>query len=139
MDNYVSEDPFYWDKVYSLFHTFNAPRDSVWNEQPTPFFQRFIPFLKHNGVKKVMDAGCGDGRNLAPFIQAGFQVSGVDFSNAALDYCKKNYQYCSNLELIKSFLENIQLPAGSTDVIICDHVLVHIREVNSAVDHFYRL
>lgn len=86
-----------------------------------------------------MDAGCGDGRNLAPLIHAGLQVSGVDFSNAALDYCKKNYPDCSNLELIHSSLEKMQLPSGSMDALICDHVLVHARDVNTALDQFYRL
>ena len=64
----VSDNPSYWNQVYEQFHKGNPSRMSVWNEEPTPFFTRLIDFLKYSGVKTILDAGCGDGRNIKQFL-----------------------------------------------------------------------
>src|SRR3989344_7977032 len=95
----VSDRPDFWNGVYNAFHRHDPPRPSIWNEEPTPFFTRSISWLRHGGVTTVMDAGCGDGRNLGPLIKAGFAVTGVDFSSTALACSAKNYPHASNLRL----------------------------------------
>ncbi|MFA5021841.1 MAG: class I SAM-dependent methyltransferase [Patescibacteria group bacterium] len=134
-----SDDSVYWDRVYAAFHQGTAPRESVWNEESTPFFSKSISWLKFLDVKNVLDAGCGDGRNLAPFIQAGFEVIGVDYSTTAIECCKRNYPNVSNLKLICCPLADIPLTSGKLDLIICDHVLVHLRNVDEVLKRFYAL
>ena len=139
MSNPISDHSEYWNNVYSGFHESQPSRKSVWNEQPTPFFERLMPFLKFKGVKTIMDAGCGDGRNLAPMINASFDVLGVDSSSKALAYCRNNYPHSKNLRLIESSLDHITLPPESFDAIICDHVLTHIRNVKDVLKQFHNL
>lgn len=127
-----------WNKVYDAFHSSDPARMSVWNEEATPFYVRLIDFLKHQGVKTVMDAGCGDGRNIKPYVEAGFQVIGVDGSSSAIEVCKKNLGNPSNLKLLQEDLTTIKEPQG-LDAIICDHVLVHIKNVEQTLDSFYNL
>jgi len=139
MSDSKSNDSNYWNGVYSGFRQDNPKRASVWNEKPTPFFVRLIPFLKYQDVNSIMDAGCGDGRNLTPLIEAGFDVIGVDSSKEALHYAKRNNLQANNLKLIQSPLDNIALPENSLDAIICDHVLTHIENPNDIFNQFYRL
>ena len=134
-----SKESTYWDDVYDRFHQHNTPGKFVWNEQPTPFFVRLIDWLKYMGVKSVMDAGCGDGRNLKPLIEAGFDVMGVDYSRRAIECCGRRYADDENLELGCHPLDNIPLTPGSLDVVICDHVLTHIRNVDRVLEQFYVL
>jgi ubiquinone/menaquinone biosynthesis C-methylase UbiE len=139
MNTIESNDHSYWNNVYSKFHNAKPKRKSVWNERPTRFFVRLIPFLKYKGMKTIIDAGCGDGRNLGPFIKAGFDVTGVDYSNVALKKCRDNFMEAKNLTLIKSGLDKIPLPDESVDVIICDHVFVHIMVMKPVLERFHRL
>src|SRR3989344_3900671 len=76
-----------WDRVYQKY---KGKRLSVCRENASPFFTNKIDYFKHLGLKKVLDAGCGDGRNLVEFAKAGFQVTGIDISEEALNRCRKN-------------------------------------------------
>ena len=128
-----------WDDVYSRFHRARPRRLSVWNETPTPFFTRLIPFLQHREVKVVVDAGCGDGKNIGPLLEAGFRVIGVDLSHAALRYCRRRFKNKKNLTLVHGSLEALPLKANSVDAIICDHVIVHVQDTAAVFGHFYRI
>jgi len=127
-----------WDRVYQAFHSNRPTRKSVWNEKPTPFFGRFLEFLKHEGVRTVFDAGCGDGRNLGPFLDAGFAVIGMDASRAALEACKKHYGGDPKLRLVHGDLAGAKL-GTSVDAVMCDHVLTHVKNISAAMNSFYRV
>jgi SAM-dependent methyltransferase len=49
------------------------------------FFQRQIETYG----QPVLDAGCGTGRLLLPFLRAGLDVDGCDVSGDMLDYCRQ--------------------------------------------------
>ena len=37
---------------------------------------------------KILDAGCGDGRNMHWFVQNNFEIYGIDSSEAAIIICR---------------------------------------------------
>ena len=45
---------------------------------PNPEVMALLPELQAEGVRRVLDAGCGAGRHLVPLAAAGFRVVGVD-------------------------------------------------------------
>ena len=49
--------------------------------------ERFVPGMK------ILDAGCGGGRNLIYFLQAGFDVYGVDQSPESIAYVRQLAQH----------------------------------------------
>lgn len=123
-----------WNRVYL---NFNDKRFSVWKESATPWLVQKIQFLKSEGVQRILDAGCGDGRNLSVFAETGFEITGIDVSKEAI----------KKAERVKSKFPDINLKIGSIeemdfqnefDAIICDFVLVHIPEIEKAVDNFYK-
>ncbi len=76
---------------------------------------------------KILDAGCGEGRNAVYFIQKGYQIYGIDPNEVAVQYCR----YLSK-SLNPDFdthrfqvgrLEEIPFHAEAFDVVICSAVL----------------
>jgi 2-polyprenyl-3-methyl-5-hydroxy-6-metoxy-1,4-benzoquinol methylase len=62
--------------------------------EPSPFAVE----VTRSGLKgrsRVLDVGCGNGRDSAHFAQLGHQVLAVDTSRAAIDLCRKTYQHLS--------------------------------------------
>ncbi len=76
---------------------------------------------------RILDAGCGEGRNMTYFINNGFNLYGIDINSDAVKmarmYCKslnKNYE----AEQIQKFsIENNPFPDNFFDSIICINVL----------------
>lgn len=76
---------------------------------------------------KILDAGCGEGRNAVYFINSGYQVFGIDQNETAIQYCR----YLSK-SLVPRYdshrfqvgeLENIPFHKEAFDAVICMAVL----------------
>jgi len=72
----------------------------------TPDLTNLVPILKQDKVKRILDAGCGNGRDSIYLSQQGFDVYAVDSSTTAIQAAKKaslgariNYQVCDLTEL----------------------------------------
>jgi SAM-dependent methyltransferase len=76
---------------------------------------------------KILDAGCGEGRNTVYFINQGYQIFGIDPNELAIQYCR--YQSKSLNPNYDSFrfqignLEDIPFHDCSFDSVICSAVL----------------
>ena len=101
-----------WNAVYTEF--LGGGR-SVWRENATPFFANKIDYLKHKKVKTILDAGCGDGRNLIVFANAGFKITGVDVSDASLKKCRDIVGDNKNVILQRGLLEELHFKPESFD------------------------
>jgi len=52
-----------------------------------------IDFIEENKIKppkKVLDLGCGNGKNAKWLVERGFEVYGVDFSESAIKFARRN-------------------------------------------------
>lgn len=123
-----------WDKVYK---DFKGKRFSVWKEDTTLFFKNKIPFLKKNGVKKILDAGCGDGRNLLTFAKAGFEMVGMDSSKEACQRAQRVAKRYPKTRVIQHDLRDLN-SKNEFDAIICDYVLVHLENGRDIIQNFFR-
>jgi len=56
---------------------------------PHPALKSLIHKCRQRGIKKILDLGCGSGRNLVRLAEEGFQVSGLDFSPSAAQLAEK--------------------------------------------------
>lgn len=48
----------------------------------------FVALLHRHGSKTVLDLGCGTGNDVARLTAAGFDVTGIDFSNKAIEMAR---------------------------------------------------
>ncbi|MFK5959096.1 MAG: class I SAM-dependent methyltransferase [Lutibacter sp.] len=83
---------------------------------------------------KILDAGCGNGRNLKWFYAENFNIHGIDTDLEKLNYCKKIYKLQQN-NFIQATVEEIPYESNSFEHIICSAVLHFAKDLN----HFYRM
>ena len=60
--------------------------------EPSSGVKKFVYFLKKNKIKppkKVVDIGCGKGRNTVYLAKLGYNVYGLDYIQYAINYTKK--------------------------------------------------
>lgn len=55
---------------------------------PVPEREKFISLVKPGG--KILDAGCGSGRDVNYFASKGFMVTGIDLSDGLLSYAREH-------------------------------------------------
>lgn len=89
----------------------------------------FLPAIVRERCRpgqKVLDLGCGGGRNAHYLAEAGLDVVGVDIAQAMLDLCRVRFERAG---LSGTFLQGTfdQIPAAdaSFDVILCLNSLDH--------------
>lgn len=70
--------PHYYDVGFRE----DTPREANFFEEA---FEKYVP----GKVKRVFEPGCGSGRLVVEMADRGYQVTGIDLNQSALDYCKE--------------------------------------------------
>jgi len=92
-------------------------RDSVARH----YFSSFSKFIDHSGGNnKLLDVGCSAGKEAADFMAMGFDVSGIDKDQQAIDQAKKIHK---NISFKVASAEAIPYPSDSFDVVFCINTL----------------
>jgi SAM-dependent methyltransferase len=88
---------------------------------------------------RILDAGCGEGRNAVFFIQKGYQVFGIDPNETAIQYCRYLSKSLNPDFDVHRFqlgsLEKIPFHHEAFDALICSAVLHFARNV----DNFFQM
>lgn len=88
---------------------------------------------------KILDAGCGEGRNAVYFIQKDYQLFGIDPNETAIQYCRYLAKSLNPTYDIHRFqvghLEAIPFHTEAFDAVICSAVL-HFAD---SVDNFMEM
>lgn len=76
---------------------------------------------------KILDAGCGEGRNAVYFINGGYQIFGIDQNETAIQYCRFMAKSLDKSYDVHRFqvggLEEIPFHTEAFDAVICSAVL----------------
>jgi SAM-dependent methyltransferase len=93
--------------------------------------------LHRAGVRdgaRMLDAGCGTGRNLQEFGRLG-SATGVDPSPEAIDFCRQR-----GIEgVTRGTIEHLEFPNGAFDLILATDVLEHLRDDRAALRELRRV
>ena len=89
---------------------------------------------------KVLDIGCGAGTVDFYYAKKGYQVTGIDISNKAIESCQKT---AINLGLRNLKFEVLnfpnEIPMGNYDFIIFSEVIEHLEDDTLALKKIHRL
>lgn len=72
--------------------------------------------------QKILDAGCGIGRNLTWFYDHQFDIYGIDTNTEAIDFCKHRFPLNADQFTVHS-VQEIPYSTHYFDVVICNAVL----------------
>ena len=87
---------------------------------------------RYQATDKILDAGCGDGRNMHWFLQHKMEITGIDQSEDAIQLLKANNSSLPQSRFNVSLIENTPFPENNFDHIICSAVL----HFASSTNHF---
>jgi ubiquinone/menaquinone biosynthesis C-methylase UbiE len=95
-------------------------------------------FLSKLPGKKILDAGCGSGRDAAYFIEEGFEVTGIDLADGMLEELKKN---SPKAEFKKMDMRHLDFSNNSFDGIWAMASVIHIpkSDISKTLSEFYRV
>jgi ubiquinone/menaquinone biosynthesis C-methylase UbiE len=129
-----------WDKVYE----WQKIKDSIWTDLnskysgASPYIVRGIKKLSKSA--KILDAGCGDGRNLVYLAGLGYKIFGIDISKEAIKITHNKLKALS----LKTYLRvgdlyNLPYKNNFFDAIYYDFTNVHIEKPESVLADFRRV
>ena len=112
-------------EMYEILHE-KAPEDEL----------NFYLSYAEKG-KKILEPLCGSGRFLIPFIERGFDITGIDMSNEMLQKLKLKFPDAKTVhtDIMKYYpkekFDYIFISSGSvslfTDIDICKQILIRIK------------
>lgn len=112
--------PFFWLTKRTAYDTFAAEfsetRDHLWEE--SEIFRALIA-----SEAEVLDAGCGNGRNIALFESAGARVTAIDTSEKLLDIAEERNPHAT---ILHGKLENLPCKHATFDAVFAIASLHHL-------------
>lgn len=98
-----------------------------YNQRPPLQARRFLRQLEPG--KRVLDLGCGSGRDLNEFLEAGLDAWGVEPSGEMRELAVRNYPWCAG-RVLEGRLPAIKLTPdlGPFDGIFCNAVFQHLAD-----------
>lgn len=129
---------------YAGYHTHDAPtvHSSLLYRYfwPTPIAaqqrrRRFAISGEARGAKRILEIGCGNGKNLRIFQLAGWEVFGQDLDASAA----KAASDLLGTQIWDAPIDDCPFTASSFDVVLTSHVLEHIGDPNELLSSIHRL
>lgn len=116
-------DSEWWDKFYAN------------KEKPVPFFingpdENLVSYMDSAFAKrgKVLDIGCGNGRNSIYLTKNGFEVEGIDFSKSSIEWARQNAaENAVNVNFINQSIFTFEAESKSYDYIYDGGCIHHIK------------
>ena len=74
----------FWEQAFQ-------DKQEMWGWEPTQSALLTAELFARNGYKTILIPGIGYGRNAAPFVKLGMEVSGIEISEAAIRLASKQF------------------------------------------------
>jgi SAM-dependent methyltransferase len=107
------------DNEVQTWHYGLVARHWAENNTTGPEIAYFQQLIERYG-QPALDAGCGTGRLLVPFLRAGLDVDGCDVSGDMLAYCKQTAEREGlSPRLYQQALHQLELPRHYQTIVVC--------------------
>ncbi|HEX6739951.1 MAG TPA: class I SAM-dependent methyltransferase [Vicinamibacteria bacterium] len=95
---------------------------------------RYLP--AQGGGRRLLDVGCGTGHHLASLRARGFEVAGVDGSEAMLEHARRNNP---GVDLRQCDVERLPHPDAQFDLVLCVEVLRYLPHMDACLREIARV
>lgn len=127
--------------IQQAFDRAYAERAPVFGSDPDPTVAKVAALLPEGA--RVLDAGCGDGRNSLFLLERGFQVQAVDFAPSGIRHLEEEASWRNlgdGLETETADIRGMDLSREEFDAIVSTTVLENLsRREQTALIHRWRL
>lgn len=113
--------------VYAACFTYSRHRLDAWLDRCLP---------RTGAGLSLLDVGCGTGHHMARLRHQGFQVAGMDGSEAMLQHARANNP---GAEIRLADVEEIPFPAESFDYVLCVEVLRYLPDPARCIKEIARV
>lgn len=114
----------------------------VYGTEPTSVARRLVAVFRAHGVQRILEAGCGSGRDALLYAREGFEVTGTEISGNAMRWVRERAQAEGlRITLLRDDLAETRLPPGSFDATVAIHV-IHLQPApvrQAMVNQIWRL
>lgn len=98
-------------------------KKEMWGFKPADSAIATLELFKNIGLKKILIPGFGYGRNAKIFIDQGFDVTGIEISETAINLAQKRYG--DNLKIHHGSVSEMPFDQYLYDGIYC-YALIHL-------------
>ncbi|MDD4127750.1 MAG: class I SAM-dependent methyltransferase [Methanomicrobium sp.] len=106
----MNETPSCWDEHYKACR-------NIWAGNVV------LPKLPPDS--KVLEAGCGNGKNICAMKDCGWDITGFDFSNTAVHLCRNNLLKNMNAGILVSDAAYLPFKDSTFDAVFARHITGH--------------
>ncbi|MBI2863751.1 MAG: class I SAM-dependent methyltransferase [Chloroflexi bacterium] len=90
------------------------------------FVLRFACDLRAAGAWRILDGGCGSGRNAVYLAGLGFDAVGIDSAANKCAEARQSAHQRPNASFVAAEIESLPFGSGTFDAAICTHVLEYL-------------
>ncbi len=109
----------FWDARYA--------QGLLYGTEPTSVARHLATVFRRHQVNRLLEAGCGSGRDALFYAREGFAVTGLDVSANALRWTRgRATEIGLTINLVAEELLTAKLPPASFDAVVAIH-LVHLQ------------
>lgn len=119
-----------WNEKY-------AARDLVWGTEPNRFVEAELRDLAPRG--RALDVACGEGRNAIWLAKLGWTVTGVDYSEVAIERARRlAAEQSVAVEWVCSDLTNWNFPTGAFELVLIAYLQIPPAEFRGVLERATR-
>ncbi len=106
-----------------IWESFFRDKKEMWGFEPADAALSTLQLFKEHGFKKILIPGFGYGRNAGIFLDNGFNVTGIEISETAIELAKK--QYGDKIPIFHGSVTSMPYNQELYDGIFC-YALIHL-------------
>jgi len=106
---------------------------------PSKFAQEFVQFLQEHKVEKILEIGCGNGRDSIFFANSGFNVVAIDVAPSAIELAEGNIKKAHVfVDTRVGNANDLSFPSNDFDAVFSLSVL-HSSNLQKSLPEIYRV
>jgi len=124
-------------RSYFSDHAHDLAAENTIDDVPQAYIDLLDRFIELVGKGRVLDAGCGHGKDVEYFIEHGLRAIGVDAAEGMVEYARKHKEG----EYHRMDVRELSFQSSSFDGVWCNSVLQFLppTEMEAALAELYRV
>jgi 2-polyprenyl-3-methyl-5-hydroxy-6-metoxy-1,4-benzoquinol methylase len=119
-----------WKNMTEFWETNFKEKQTMWGFEPADSAVATVDLFRKNGLNKILIPGFGYGRNAKVFSDNGFNVTGIEISETAIDLAKKHYG--DDIKVYHGSVSDMPFDQQLYDGIFC-YALIHLLNIRERV------